>query len=282
MTVAMNNTFKRIICSAALLTAVFNCVPAHAQYPYSYGYSPFSGTAHWLNMARTLTYPLNRYSGNTMPFYMANSLIYSASYLANQRAMNRQRDMYYGDYTDPEPLNEPRKRKRAWFNSPNVNDQIVHAQWLGQQQQQLDDEDIPVPQNQPIQPHWNNDPVPPGEPAATVPPQAVPAHSPPPVTESATMPPVAPQAAAPPKRISEPLGNGFISVVLERYGGDISATLRDKDTAKYAQSVGLIDSGKYAADKIPREKVQLMRAIFADSSEPASVRINAVRVLLKH
>jgi hypothetical protein len=96
------------------------------------------------------------------------------------------------------------------------------------------------------------------------------------------MPPVAPSVPARQAHTSEPLAMGFIQVVNERFNGDVAAALHDKDMRKYARSVGLVDSDKAPADNMSREKSDLIRAILADQNESASVKINAVRVLLKH
>jgi hypothetical protein len=266
--------YTAFILATALGSWLISCEPVHAQV---WGYSPYSGSATWLSLARGLSYPLNRISGVRTPFYLANNLIYGASYGIFG---NRQRNMNYGVYNDPEPLNDPRQRSRPYNTSQgSVGDQIVHARWSKQQQdfdqQQGEDDNVPVPQNSGQ--NWIANPV--------VTPQAVPEK------KSEFMPPVAPQIASSvaspgsigfPSHASEPLAQGFVQVLNEQYGGNIGNALRDKDLRKYAHSVGLIDSDKYAADKIASQKIDLIRAILADSTESASTKINAVRMLLKH
>lgn len=261
--------------ATAIGSWLLSCVPVQAQV---WGYSPYSGSATWLSLARTLSYPLNRISGAYTPWYLANNLLYSASYAANQGFFGRGRNLNYGVYTDQEPYGDPRQGTRQYLSSNgSVADQMVHARWSKSQQQYADDDidDVPVPPTS-TQQTWLNNPM--------VTPQTVP------TANSESMPPVAPPIAwsprssspdSPPK-VSEPLGQGFIQVVNERFGGDIALALRDKDLRKYARSVGLIDSDKVAADKMPQEKLDLIRAILADRSESASTKINAVRVLLKH
>jgi hypothetical protein len=252
---------------------LFSCIPVHAQV---WGYSPYSGSSTWLSLARGLSYPLNRMSGVRTPFYLGSNLIYGASY---GLFGNRQRNMNYGVYSDPEPVNDPRQRTRPYSSQGSVGDQIVHARWSKQQQefdqQQGDDDNIPVPPN--AGQNWIANPM--------VTPLAVPE------SKSEVMPPVAPHvAAAPstqgrvgfPSHTSEPLAQGFVQVLNERYGGNIADALKDKDLRKYAHSVGLIDADKFAADKVTPDKIDLIRAILADSTESASTKINAVRVLLKH
>lgn len=248
--------------ATAIGSWLISCAPVQAQV---WGYSPYSGSSTWLSLARTLSYPLNRISGAYTPWYLANNLLYSASYAANQGFFGRGRNLNYGVYNQ-EPY--------------GVTDQMVHARWSKSQQQQQyaddDIDDVPVPPTS-TQQTWLNNPI--------VTPQAVP------TSNSESMPPVAPPIAWSPRsssspdlppKVSEPLGQGFIQVVNERFSGDIALALRDKDLRKYARSIGLIDSDKVAADKMPPEKLDLIRAILADRSESASTKINAVRVLLKH
>jgi hypothetical protein len=277
--------------SVLLACLTFGALLAPAADAQNWTYSPFTGQSTWLSFARTLAYPLNRLSGSGTPFYLANNLIYAGTYAVDQHARNRQRDYFYSQYYDQEPYGNPRKRNRAVPNNGySVNDQIVQAKRMGQQQQQDQDDDqdeVPVTQN--FNQDWQG-PAPvvggPGVMGAT--PGAVApfiASAPPavqPVNASA-LPPVAPAVArSAPRAVSAPLAQGFIHVVNDRFNGDISAALADKDTAKYAGAVGLIEGGKFDVRKISSQKGDLIRAILADENEPADVRINAVRVLLKH
>lgn len=265
--------------------------PAAAQV---WGYSPYSGASNWLSLARGLSYPLNRLSGVRTPFYMANNLIYAGSYAASQRFLGNPRQSNYGTYTDQEPYYDPRQRTRPNFaGGYGTNDQTVHATWKNgqqsqgaqQQQQNEDDENVPVPQ-QNNQNDWLTQPVQSGDSSASAPlgvaasaaPRVVAARG----SVSDEMPPFAPSMPPRQIRVSEPLANGFVHVVNQRFNGDVVAALRDKDLRKYAHAVGLVDSDKAPADNMSREKSDLIRAILADENESASVKINAVRVLLKH
>lgn len=261
-----------------MLAIAWSCTitEAHAQV---WGYSPYTGSATWLGLARTLSYPLNRFSSAGMPLYLANNLIYAGTYAANNRILNRQRDFNYGVYTDEEPYYNPRRRTRATMNGGyGVNDQIVHAQPYRQPQSDAEFDDTPPPTiNDPSQ-DFNIDPRPivanNGNAAA---PNMIP-HAVAP-TRSDIMPPLAPSRAA--SGASQPLAEGFVQVLNDRFGGDIVQALADKDTCKYAKAIGLID-GKPNLSSISGEKRDLIRAIMSDGKEPLDVRINAVRVLLKH
>lgn len=88
------------------------------------------------------------------------------------------------------------------------------------------------------------------------------------------------QASVPPH--SAPLAQGFIDVVNNKFSGDIGKALFDPPTRSYARAVGLIgDDDLFNADLSP-QKIQTIRGILADNSEDPSVRINTVRMLLKH
>lgn len=232
--------------------------PAQAQ---NWTYSPYTGSATWLSVARTLSYPLNRLSSVGVPLYWANGLIRGGAYAVDQRLRNpRQQGM------------------NAYAQQPSVADQMVHARWKDQQlQQQAQYQDQgeqfdAVPVMTPPAQEWSGP-----APVVATAPAAVP------VSSSDVMPPVAP--AAPknvPSGAGRPLAAGLVHVINDRFGGDIAAALSDKDTCKYARAVGLIDSNKFDADKISLAKKDLIRAILADNNEPADIKINAVRVLLKH
>lgn len=267
----------------------FGAALAPAAEAQNWTYSPFSGQSTWLSFARTLAYPLNRLSGSGTPFYLANNLIYAGTYAVDQRARNRQRDYFYSQYYDQEPYGNPRQRTRARPNNGNsVSDQIVQAKRMGQQQDEDELDDVPVQQN--FNQDWQG-PAPviggSGPAMAATQGTAAPylASAPAVVRPSAaeSMPPVAPAVArSAPRAGSGPLALGFIHVVNDRFHGDIAAALADKDTAKYAGAIGLIDGNKFDVRKISGQKSDLIRAILADESESAAVRINAVRVLLKH
>lgn len=253
---------KRLI--VAVLSLLLLAPPAQAQWSYS----PFSGRATWLSIARTLQYPLNRLSGVSAPFYLANNIVWSGSYLAGQRVYGRQ-------------------------NSAAVQDQISHLKQYGYGSNQRSGvaytnqadpalEQVPIPQPAG---EWSG-PDPTGNPQMPVP-LAAPAlppsiqNAPPTVAPSQdAMPPIAPSVTRRPTGAGSPLALGFIHVVNDRFGGDIGSALSDKDTAKYAQAVGLVDQHKIPT--ISADKKDLIRAILADEKESADVRITAVRVLLKH
>ncbi len=312
-------TRKSLLLLLSVAVASICAVPAsQAQF---WGYSPYNGTSSWLNASRGFTsfFPFNMYSSRAgAPLYLASNLFSTAGYAANQRMFSRQRqaqsDSQYGGYTSAGLVNNQGQSARQQPIMGNaVGDQMAHARQYGVQPQQPPAEqgtgfdDIPVPAN--FSQDWSGPapslaaqaPVayPPAQPFSPYPPAS---------TEGGQMPPAAPERAYPmgapansnsmfassgsvsptyrptvrESSSSEPLAEGFVQVFNERFGGDIRKALSDKDACKYAKAVGLVDSSKFDVAKISPEKADLIRAIFADPTESASVRLNAVRVLLKH
>jgi hypothetical protein len=266
--------FKRIdspvclpACTSGLIGALITTLslsasPAHAQY---YSYNPYTGQANWLWIARSLMYPISRYSGYNTPFYLANSLIWNASYAANQAITNRNRQFNYGNYSSPEPYYDPRQRTRPVVEDGNdVSDQVVQAQRMPAGE----DEDRQPP---PVV-------APPVQPPSTSTPQAAPS-----VPNQRTK--SAGQAGRAQKRVWQPnlpLAQGFIDLVNSKYSGDISQALFDPQTRSFAKAIGLINDDSVFDADLSAQKVQTVKNIFADQHEDALARIDAVRMLLNH
>jgi hypothetical protein len=250
---AMNKAFRALdktFAAAAIATAIAFCpVPQDAQ-AQNWNYNPYTGGSTWLGISRLVQYPFNRFSTPTAPLYLASPLIRYGTYYAGQRVTNSSRNFNYGNYAGgDDAAADPRQRTRPVVSDGNgVSDQIVHAK--------------------PFR-HDNSNSTN-GDPSGNADPAAVsPGSSPP------TAPPIAPSRPGPP-------AGGFIDLVNSKYQGDISKALFDPDVRAYARAVGLIDNdGIFDADLKP-QKVQTIRGILADTHEDATVRINAVRMLLKH
>ncbi len=297
------NTTRKSLLLLLSVTAAWICAVPASQAQY-WGYSPYTGSSNWLSVARSLTYPLNLFSSRAgAPLYLASNLIYPASHAAFQRMQGQQRQLQYGQSADAQLLNYRGQRIGQQTMGSAVGDQMAHAKRYGTQQQTFSEQDedfgdVPVPRTDGQD--WSG----PAPVLASTPPLV--SSMPPKVVKE--MPPTAPErskAVAEPASDrsmlasvgtasasssakdrdiapSEPLAEGFVHVFNDRFGGDIKKALSDKDTCKYAKAVGLVDSSKFDVAKISPEKADLIRAIFADRSESASVRLHAVRVLLKH
>lgn len=80
---------------------------------------------------------------------------------------------------------------------------------------------------------------------------------------------------------SSPLARGFIQLVNENYQGDIGRALADSDMRKYARAIGLIGDQSRPAAELNSQRTELIKQILADDSEDPSVRVSAVKMLLK-
>jgi hypothetical protein len=218
-------------------------LPAAAQ---GWSYNPYTGGSTWLGLSRLFSSPLNAYSTPSTPLYLLDPAVRYGTYYAGQSLTNGNRSFNYGGYADQEPFADPRQRTRPVVTDGNgVRDQVVHAKPF---HQDFSGQSKGLGSNgSPYSP--NN--------AATGGPSNVAAGG-------------------------SPLAAGFIDVVNTKFQGDISKALFDPDTRAYARSVGLIDSNEIFDADLNPQKLQTIRGILNDSSEDATVRINAVRMLLKH
>jgi hypothetical protein len=236
--------------AAAMATAIAFCAAPQQAQAQNWNYNPYTGGSTWLGISRLVQYPFNRFSTPTAPLYLASPLIRYGTYYAGQRVTNSSRNFNYGNYAGgDDAAADPRQRTRPVVSDGNgITDQIVHAK--------------------PFR-HDNNNSAN-GDPAGNPDPAAV---------SSGSMPPGAPPIA--PSRPG-PQPGGFIDLVNSKYQGDISKALFDPDTRAYARAVGLIDTDEIFDADLKPQKVQTIRGILGDSREDATVRINAVRMLLKH
>jgi hypothetical protein len=233
---------------AFVLASMFPLLPVSAQTNWSY--NPYTGGATWLGAANLLMSPLNRYSSASAPLYLADPLIWQGTYYAGRNLTNSGRQFNYGTYNTANGSGDPRQRTRPIVTDGNaVADQISHAKPFRH--------DDPNATNQPFSPPGQRQPGPMG----------------------GQLPPKAGQL---PISHSVPLANGFIELVNHRYQGDISKALLDPETRSYAHSIGLIDGDSMLSADLNPQKTSTIKDILADQNEDPTVRINAVRLLLKH
>jgi hypothetical protein len=331
------SSLRRPIAVLSLLGAMLLSAaqPAQAQY---FGYSPFSGLSNVSWLARSLGYPLIRNSGYNAPYYLANSLVWNASYAASRGlGFSNNRQYNSGQYMDPsgQLLGQGRSRTKATAtNNQAVMDQSVQANWIAparpwpQEQQSQDPSWVPLSQNNNANAVPEVIPDDPFAPAANAPQRTNPAvasaptssfpqnpfaanNAPPAVASQQAQPqdsanftgnkkpssgwfnkskkkfgsPVADAtntaSAADIETHESPLARGFLHLVNENYGGDLSRALADADMRKYAKAIGLIPSSNESLSQISAERSDLIRQILSDRSQDASVRLNAARLLLK-
>jgi hypothetical protein len=292
------------VVAASALIAIFACTqPAHAYY-WGGNYSPYTGASSWLWVARTLSYPLSRFSGSSTPYYLANTAVWNASYYAS-RGFGNGRHTYNGDYVQGDPYYGTQNAQRPFVGS--AADQMVSARrangytnWGTPQNGATNgtepgEGDLPEPQ-----------PVPPGltgNPISAAPPPIAPQATAGPFTGPSMAPQPAPapglrrgfgkrnnrnrasnngRGAASTGSGSSPLAKGFIDLVNSKYDGDIARALLDPQTRSYARAVGLIGSSDSFGADMSKERLQLIRQILSDDKEDAASRVTAVRMLLTH
>jgi hypothetical protein len=252
-----------------LLLPAYTVQPAHAYY---WGYSPNTGSS-WLWLAQSLFYPFGRTNGlrynsfyNGAPYYLANSLVWNASYMVSQQAYkgltnrNIVRQAELQNYQDPEPVYYPRERNRPIYpNYPNYSGQFAYDQVAS------------------------------AGPAGAFPPalsSPLPLSSTPPPSST---PPIAPEIAPVAFKENEslakqnmPFAQGFIDLVNNKYDSHIGQALRDPQTKSYAKAIGLIDTKADIFANLKEERIELIAKILKDENEDPLTKINTIRILLKH
>lgn len=88
----------------------------------------------------------------------------------------------------------------------------------------------------------------------------------------------APTTATPGK---SPFAGALVDHINKNFDGDIGKALNDKETSKFARAIGLIQENQTAAD-VPADRVDLVRKILADPTDEPDLKVQAVRLLLKH
>lgn len=314
-TLGVTTVFKvRLISLASALSLAIGLAPAvHAYNFFGSGYSPYYGGTNWLWLTRSLSYPFYRGAGYNAPYYLANNLLYSASYGVVGAAQTKARQRAYQQYQDQEPYYNPRQRTRPvvlngytgepiTFYPPNKTPVVQPAYgpmgYQGQQAPQtpglLPDgqSDGPAPDQwlvggpQPNQPTTSPPAagglVAPGQPLATAP-QAVVAALPP--TQAPAIAPAAQAAAAPVVPVASqasPLAQGFFDLVFSKFDGDLPKALGDRQARAFAKAIGLVDGKDGGSLNLPADRLELIKKIMQDNSEDAMIRVNTVRLLLKH
>lgn len=92
------------------------------------------------------------------------------------------------------------------------------------------------------------------------------------------------EASPPPQTSStakSPFAGALVDHINNAFNGDISKALSDKQTFKFAKAVGVVpEDGQ--TPQIPADRIELVRKILADPADDAEMKVQAVRMLLKH
>ncbi|MBY0548782.1 MAG: hypothetical protein K2W95_16040 [Candidatus Obscuribacterales bacterium] len=78
-----------------------------------------------------------------------------------------------------------------------------------------------------------------------------------------------------------PFAGALVDHINKNFDGDIGRALNDQETSKFARAIGLIQENQTAAD-VPADRVDLVRKILADPSDDPDLKVQTVRLLLKH
>ena len=180
-------------------------------------------------------------------------------------------------YTDPEPIGDPRQRVRAQRVGQSGVDQISYAQW---QQQQGNAPSAVQGNGQPNGTQYMQPGVQYGPQSSTQP--GVQSYAPQPAPQ---MVPVqgAPMSAPPMAHAASPapLAEGFVKQVNEKYDGDISKALFNSETRAWARALGVMDSDTLFSADLSEDRIDTIKRVFKDPSLDAVSKLDAVRILLR-
>jgi hypothetical protein len=254
--------------------------------PYNYlgqGYGLFYPTGSVLGrMTGVGLNNSNSYSGGSIPY--ANQ---------GQQALQGSQPTVQQQYTDPEPVTEPRQRVRqVRAGRKHVQDQISYAHWA-------DPQNVHTGQSVPRNPPEQGGPqVAAGTPAVApdmpqAPPPVAPQRGggspiPSPTPPNPQMPPLPPRPELPPQAPTPiPLGRGpaplaanFVSEVNNKYGGDISKALFDANTRGYAKALGLVDNESIFTADLSQQRVTLIKQVMSEPTLDPVSKLNTVKILL--
>lgn len=302
-----------LLVTLLLLLATMGMAPVGAQYsPYSsYSYSPLTGSTNMFWPLRLLVSPGSMLwrggYGYSAPYYLANTLTYNAAYAAGMgvNALGRQNYMnYYWNQNNG-------------INAPVV-DQISMAPWYypprgvrqaGTALANSVDNTSSRAINNPIMPTNTKSnefmPVPvalsdastgakPAEtPSLSLNQSASPTIATAPDFRSGKTVAAAASAATAPTGAkissasengagaSNPFAQAFIDHVNNKFSGDISKALSDKQTRGYAQALGILEHESKDVD-IPADRIELIKRIMQDPAEDSLTKVNTIRLLIKH
>lgn len=300
--------------AAALILASTVCA-SRAQ-AFGWGYNPATGS-NFGYLARSVLYGSGLYRGGYgAPGYLVNSLVWNGAYAVGQGFNTARAKSAANNFAqNGQPVGN------GFMMSNGVVDQIAPAKWRPSYTQpvpptataaaaapaavpfgepDMDPSFMPIPQSAGLD---GSAPLltPPVSPApigaASVPQSAA--------TE---LPPVAPDvvqqsakpgktkkakkvkertlqpqqiAAAPATAGKSPFAGALVDHINKNFDGDIAKALNDKETSKFARAIGLIQENQTAAD-VSADRVDLVRKILADPSDEPDMKVQAVRLLLKH
>jgi len=250
---------------------------------------------NYMGQGYGLFYPTGSVLGRFTGVGLNNSNSYSGGsipYANPQQALQGSEPTVQQQYTDPEPLTEPRQRVRqVRAGRKHAQDQISYARWADPANVHTGQS---VPRNPPQQ---GGSPVAPGTAAAApdvpqAPPLApqrggsppIPSPTPPhpqvpPLTPRPELPPQAP-TPVPLSRGPAPLAAGFVNEVNSKFDGDISKALFDAPTRGYAKALGLVDGETIFSADLSQQRVGLIKQVLHEPTLDPVSKLNTVKILL--
>ncbi len=87
-------------------------------------------------------------------------------------------------------------------------------------------------------------------------------------------------AAAPAAASCAPLADGFINHINTKYGGDIKAALFNPETRSYARVLGLVNEDSLFHADLSESRVQLIKQIMQDPSLDSVSKVQAVKIMI--
>lgn len=302
--------------AAALILASSVCVSG-AQ-AFGWGYNPATGS-NFGYLARSVLYGSGMYRGGYgAPGYLVNSLVWNGAYAVGQGFNTaRAKSAANNFYKNGQPVGNGFMMSNGvvdqiapakWLPQGNqpvsaANGAPVAATPFSEPD--MDPSFMPVPQGDgfdmsaPIL----SQPVPPSPVGTGLVPQSVASEFPPvaPDAVQSLNPPEKAKGKAKAKKVKErkskpqaiaaappvttaaksPFAGALVDHINKNFDGDIGKALNDKETSKFARAIGLIQENQTAAD-VPADRVDLVRKILADPSDDPDLKVQTVRLLLKH
>ncbi|MGH9553415.1 MAG: hypothetical protein ACRD3W_28800 [Terriglobales bacterium] len=246
---------------AALSLAILTAAPPACAY-YSLNYLPYQLGGYLLYPMRSLFYAPYTFLPGRFGSYanQQTQASYRVPFSGNSPVLEQQ-------YTDPEPVGEPRQRNRPQRAGFFAKDQVSSAQWTNRNSNGQDPNAATAPAAgaPPVAPQRGG--------TAVASAQGAPgAHG---AAASAAAPPA--MAAAP----NAPLASGFINSVNDRFDGDLGKALFDPGTRGWAKALGLIDNDAMFTSDFSAERTDVMRKILRDPGLDPLSKLDTLRILLR-
>ncbi|HEY9784900.1 MAG TPA: hypothetical protein V6D17_05815 [Candidatus Obscuribacterales bacterium] len=80
---------------------------------------------------------------------------------------------------------------------------------------------------------------------------------------------------------NKPLAAGFVDLVNNKYGGDITKALKDPEARSWAHAMGVIERKSFSTSHLGTERIQTIERILKDSSLEPVAKLQAVGILLR-